>query len=66
MALAYLMKHAANHELESQVRLTAFVVDHQARYGSSEEAEKVSRWLQDLGGHMESRTAKTDVARHPS
>ena len=52
MALAYLMKTAANHELGAEVKLTAFIVDHQARPGSSEEAEKVSKWLQDLGRHM--------------
>lgn len=55
MALAYLMKAAANHELEAEVKLTAFIVDHQARPNSSEEAEKVSRWLQDLGTHMADR-----------
>ena len=55
MALAYLMKHAADNEPETQVRLTAFIVDHQARPGSSEEAEKVSKWLQDLSRHMASR-----------
>ena len=55
MALAYLMSNAAKHELDSGVGLTAFIVDHQARPGSSEEAEKVSRWLQDLSMHMASR-----------
>ena len=66
MALAHIMKQSVDYELETQVRLTAFIVDHQARPGSSEEAEKVSRWLQDLGGHLESRKTKTDMARHPS
>ncbi len=55
MALAYLMKTAADTELENNLKLTAFIVDHQARPGSSEEAATVARWLQDLGRYVQSR-----------
>ena len=49
MALAYLMKSITESELGMKLSISAFVVDHQARDGSTEEAIQVSDWLQKLG-----------------
>ena len=49
MALAYLMKDIDMKELGVSLNLTAFVIDHQARPDSGEEAEMVRGWLQSLG-----------------
>ena len=49
MALAYLMKGITESELGVKLRISAFVVNHQARDGSTEEAIQVSDWLQRLG-----------------
>ena len=51
MALAYLMKDVGGRKFGPRLNLTAFVVDHQARPGSREEALRVSKWLQHLGMH---------------
>ena len=51
MALAALVSKAKDSNLEfaTQARVLAFVVDHQAREGSTQEAEIVARRLASLG-----------------
>lgn len=49
MALAYLCTQVASEKLIPGLSFQAFVVDHQARKESTEEAIKVSGWLRDLG-----------------
>ena len=49
MALAYLMKNVDEQELGLKLNIRAFVVDHDLRPGSGDEAGKVRSWLEDLG-----------------
>lgn len=53
MALAKLCVEARQHLREKssydQLDLSAFIVDHQARYGSREEAQAVSSQLNQMG-----------------
>lgn len=53
MALATLCVEARQHLREKcsydQLELSAFIVDHQARYGSREEALAVSSQLDQMG-----------------
>lgn len=49
MALAYLCKQLVSERLIPGLSVQAFVVDHQARKESTEEANKVSGWLKDIG-----------------
>ncbi|KAK2766950.1 hypothetical protein FQN54_006265 [Arachnomyces sp. PD_36] len=49
MALAYLCHQLVSQRLIPGLSLKAFVVDHHARKESTEEANKVSGWLEDLG-----------------
>ncbi|RPA81101.1 hypothetical protein BJ508DRAFT_306829 [Ascobolus immersus RN42] len=53
MALAYLMKVAADHGVAHKDSLRAFIVDHKARNESSEEAQTVKQNLKNLGIHTE-------------
>lgn len=48
MALAYLFKRIEQRYL-SPLDITAFVVNHKAREGSSEEAQTVCKWLREMG-----------------
>lgn len=49
MALAFLCQQLVKERLASYLTFEAFIVDHNARPGSGEEAQRVSAWLRDLG-----------------
>lgn len=49
MALAHLCKRLMIEEFVLSLKVKAFVVDHKARVGSSEEAFKVARWIKNMG-----------------
>ena len=49
MVLAFLLKQLAHDTAIPSLDLTAFIVDHQARANSAEEALTVSGWLNGFG-----------------
>lgn len=49
MALAFLCKQMEEMSEPGTVSFTAFLVDHQARAESSQEAHTVAGWLRDMG-----------------
>ena len=49
MALAFLCRQLISEQLLPDLSLQAFVVDHGSRKESTEEANKVAGWLEDLG-----------------
>lgn len=63
MALAYLMKQAAEEGVAYKDSLRAFIVDHKARNESSEEAKMVKGNLQSLGVSVFPFPSRTVVRR---
>ena len=53
MCLAYLFKQLHEQSLSPALDLQAFIVDHQARYESTEEAQEVVRLLYRIGNLAE-------------
>lgn len=52
MALAYLVRNVNQRDLGIEIKFTAFVINHNIRAGSKQEADKVCDWLGALGkGH---------------
>ena len=61
MCLAYLFKKAQQDNLCPPLDLHAFIVDHRARHGSTEEAQTVSRHLERIG-KASRRTSRWPIA----
>jgi hypothetical protein len=49
MALAFLCRQLISERLIPDLSAKAFIVDHETRAESTQEAHKVARWLNDLG-----------------